>query len=154
MLTAFNWIIDGQLAGSGRPGLLADLTEDMAFLDELGIHTIVTLTESRVPGLEEVDAVETLHFPIPDMGFPTPRIAATICAQVVERMTQRPVLLHCHAGLGRTGMLAACCLVALGEQPERALLRVRRINPRYVQTRAQEQFIAHFAEHLEAQTTK
>jgi atypical dual specificity phosphatase len=150
MLTAFNWIIDGRLAGSGRPGLLAELDEDMAFVEEQGIRTIVTLTEHRVDELDRFGALEVLHFPIPDMGFPTPRVAERICAQILTRMEEGAVLLHCRAGLGRTGTVAACCLVALGEQPGRALERVRCVNPRYVQTRAQEQFIAHFFKHLES----
>jgi atypical dual specificity phosphatase len=152
MLTAFNWIIDGKLAGSGRPGLLADLDEDMAFVEQQGIRTIVTLTEDRVDELDSFGALETLHFPIPDMGFPTPRVAAMMCEQIVARMGQGAVLLHCRAGLGRTGMVAACCLVTLGERPDRALERVRCINPRYVQTRSQEQFIQHFFAHLETRS--
>ncbi|MFO7568029.1 MAG: tyrosine-protein phosphatase [Enhygromyxa sp.] len=154
MLTAFNWIIDGKLAGSGRPGLLAELDEDMAFLEEQGIRTIVTLTEDRVDDLDAFAGFEILHFPIPDMGFPTPRVAASICEQILAGMADKPVLLHCRAGLGRTGTVAACCLVALGEQPDRALARVRCVNPRYVQTRAQEQFISHFFAHLETRDSR
>jgi atypical dual specificity phosphatase len=152
MLTAFNWIITGQLAGSGRPGLLADLEADMAFLAEVGIRTIVTLTEHRVDALDGLDRsgeLEVLHFPIPDMGFPTPRTAEALCGQVVARMRDSPVLLHCRAGLGRTGTLAACCLVTLGESPDDAVTRVRTINSRYIQTRPQEQFVHHYARHLE-----
>jgi atypical dual specificity phosphatase len=149
MLTAFNWIITRQLAGSGRPGLLADFEVDMAFLAAVGIRTIVTLTEDRVDALDGRDELEVLHFPIPDMGFPTPRTAEALCGQVVARMRHSPVLLHCRAGLGRTGTLAACCLVTLGESPDGAVTRVRTINSRYIQTRPQEQFIHHYARHLE-----
>ena len=148
MLTGFNWILRGRLAGSGRPGLLAELDEDMAFLRDEGFSTIVTLTERPVAGLEGHDDLALIHFPIPDMGFPVPRDCAEICSQIIARMNVHPVLLHCRAGLGRTGTLAACCLVAMGEDPLVALHRVRLINPRYVQTRSQEQFIGHFAVHL------
>ncbi|MFV8749452.1 protein-tyrosine phosphatase family protein [Nannocystaceae bacterium ST9] len=148
MLTAFSWIIDRKLAGSGRPGLLADLDDDLAFIESQGIRTIVSLTELRDESLARRPQFENLHFPIPDMSFPTPRFAATICERVIESMERGAVLLHCHAGHGRTGTIAACCLVALGETPERALLRVRVINPRYIQTPSQEQCIRHFARHL------
>lgn len=151
MLPAFNWIITHRLAGSGRPGLLADLDEDVEFLRTEGIRTIATLTEQPVVGLVERDEFDHLHFPIPDMGFPTPRSCAALCQQVLARMERGAVLLHCRAGLGRTGMVAACCLVAMGEPAARALQRVRNINRLYVQTRSQEQFIEHFARHL-AQT--
>ncbi len=150
MLTAFNWIVRDHLAGSGRPGLLADFDEDIAFVVEQGIRTIVTLTEDRIDELGDHERLENLHFPIPDMGFPTPYFAARICDAIVARMPERPVLLHCRAGLGRTGTLAACCLVSMGETPTRALARVRGINARYVQTCSQERFIHHFADHLQA----
>lgn len=149
MLAGFNWIVDGRLAGSGRPGLLSELDEDMAFLRDAGISTIVTLTERRVAELEHHD-VTLIHFPIPDMGFPVPRDCAKICSEIIECMEEHPVLLHCRAGLGRTGTVAACCLVAMGEDPARALQRVRRINPHYVQTRSQEHFIGHFAAYMES----
>lgn len=148
MLPAFNWIIDARLAGSGRPGLLADLDDDLRFLSEQGIRTIFTLTEERVPGLSARQELSVLHFPIPDMGFPMPRACSHLCRRVLERLEDGPVLIHCHAGLGRTGTIAACCLVTLGHDPEGALARVRRINGRYVQTPSQEQFIHHYAEHL------
>lgn len=148
MLTAFHWIIDRRLAGSGRPGLLAELGEDLAFVQEQGIRTIISLTEAPFDTSRTTYQFEHLHFPIPDMGFPTPHRAGQICDAVTTSMRAGPVLLHCHAGLGRTGTLAACCLVARGEAPERALRRVRTIEPRYVQTGAQERFIHHFAHYV------
>lgn len=149
MLAGFNWIIEGRLAGSGRPGLLAEFDEDMEFLREEGFSTIVTLTEGRVAGLDGHDDFALIHFPIADMGFPVPRECAKVCSEIIARMNARPVLLHCRAGLGRTGTVAACCLVAMGEDPALALERVRLINPRYVQTRSQEQFIGHFAAYMD-----
>ena len=148
MLPAFNWIVDRRLAGSGRPGLLAELDEDHEFLTRQGIATIVTLTEKPVPGLAEHGGFECVHFPIPDMGFPMPRDCARLCREVVERVEESPVLLHCRAGLGRTGTIAACCLVAMGSTASSALLRIRSINRYYVQTTSQERFIHHFADYL------
>jgi hypothetical protein len=51
------------------------------------------------------------------------------------------VLIHCRAGLGRTGLVAAMLLVELGEDPESAIERVRKARPGTVETRAQETFV-------------
>ena len=151
MLAGFNWIVDEALAGSGRPGLLSPFLEDIEFMRQQGISTVVTLTEGRVDQLDGFEGLESIHFPIPDMGFPTPRACADLCALVTDLMGDSRVLLHCRAGLGRTGTIAACCLVQLGLSPRGALGRVRSINPRYVQTQSQEQFIRHFAAHISEQ---
>lgn len=153
MLTAFHWIIDRRLAGSGRPGLLADLDEDLGVLDEQGIRTIISLTEARVDSLHRHGHLTNLHFPIPDMGFPTPRVAAVICDAIASSLLAGPVLVHCHAGLGRTGTMVACYLVARGEPPELALRRIRAIDRHYVQTRAQENFIHHFGRFVHERTS-
>jgi protein-tyrosine phosphatase len=70
---------------------------------------------------------EWLHLPVPNFGVPQDRDAFR---SGVERVVQalragRPVMLHCAAGMGRTGSMAACVLKALGLSPDEALERVR-----------------------------
>lgn len=60
------------------------------------------------------------------------------------------VAIHCWAGLGRTGLVAACCLVALGLGSSDAIATVRRCRPRAVENSDQEEFIARFAAALAA----
>jgi protein-tyrosine phosphatase len=56
-------------------------------------------------------------FPVPDFGVPGDReafrsLAARIAAQLGAG---RRVLIHCGAGIGRTGTLATCVLLGLGQ---------------------------------------
>jgi len=51
------------------------------------------------------------------------------------------IVIHCLAGLGRTGMIAARLLVDIGVPPETAIADVRQVRPRAIQTVAQEDYV-------------
>jgi protein-tyrosine phosphatase len=55
------------------------------------------------------------------------------------------VLVHCAAGLGRTGTLAALLLVEGGLEPEAAIARVRQARPGTLETADQEAFVRRWA---------
>lgn len=143
---------------SARRGNLArNLKRDIAGFQEWGATGVVTLNEEEeLHGLGLGDLGHHIveggfwwrHLPIMDMNVPLPDFednwhveGQQLCASLAagER-----IVLHCLAGLGRTGMIAARLLVDMGFPPERAIIEVRRVRPRAIQTTAQAEYVHQF----------
>jgi protein-tyrosine phosphatase len=92
--------------------------------------------------------LEVLWFPIPDGTAPSDLLAAASLVQrILDRLAHgRTVVVHCHGGIGRSGTIAALCLVAAGSDPARALEAVRRMRPMAATAPGQEEFVYEFAE--------
>jgi len=151
----FLWLKRGKLAGTPRPGIVADLDHDLEALRRAGVNTLVSLTE-RPMELAAVLAHGFQHVasPIPDMCAPTLAQAVELCRKIEEFITRGDVVaVHCRAGLGRTGTLLACTLIWEGMEALDALEACRRIQPNWVQSTEQAEFLETFARHLASQRT-
>jgi protein-tyrosine phosphatase len=90
-----------------------------------------------------------LNHPIEDFGLPRMATFAHLIQKVTVLLeTGDHVAVHCRAGIGRSGMVAACALVALGKTPEQAqeIVSAARGAP-IPDTREQSGFVADFAAH-------
>jgi protein-tyrosine phosphatase/nicotinamidase-related amidase/aminoglycoside phosphotransferase (APT) family kinase protein len=159
-----DWI-DPDLIGRGRLGITScpgrqdqgrDLDADLTQLRSQGATRLLCLlTDSElhwagVPDLgpRAQAAGLTYHrLPVPDQG--TPDIADAVdlarwCREATER--GGTVVVTCMAGLGRSGTVAGCFLVAAGISPDAAIAAVRTARgPRALETTAQEDFVVTFA---------
>ena len=65
-------------------------------------------------------ALNIVHIPIPDMEAPSEEDVARFI-ETVNDVSMRPILVHCKAGIGRTGSLVACWRVHEGMDVDKAL---------------------------------
>jgi atypical dual specificity phosphatase len=133
----FSWIIENRVAGMARPR-----PTDLEWLRGQGVSAVVSLTEAAPEGIE---TFEHIHLPVPDMTSPSLDELRTAIRFMQDRADQG-VVVHCGAGLGRTGTVLAAYLVSRGESAPRALERVRALRPGSVETPDQEQMVARYAE--------
>lgn len=137
----------------GRPWS-RDLAADIRAIAAWRPAAVVTLVEGTeldrlaVPHLGEAvegAGIDWHHLPIVDVGVPDARFERrwTYAGHVLRRMLRsgRRVLLHCRAGLGRTGTVAARLAVEFGAAPEEALRWVRAVRPGTVETPEQEAYV-------------
>jgi protein-tyrosine phosphatase len=67
-----------------------------------------------------------LHLPIPDGPMEDPDVVREVARTVAERVTAgRRVLVHCYAGLNRSGVVSARALMFMGVPVPEAIARVR-----------------------------
>ena len=131
-----------------------DLAADLKAVRDWGASTIVTLIEAHefwllgVPSLGTQAAREFrwLWLPIPDGAVPEQEFEERWLADAGPELHGRlrageRVLVHCRAGLGRTGTIAARLLVEAGVSSRQALHAVRNARRGTVETRAQEQYV-------------
>ncbi len=85
-----------------------------------------------------------VHEPVEDFAAPTLAQVRRVVAMMGPGSTG--VLVHCQAGLGRAGTMAACAPVGFGVHG--AISMVRHLRPGAVQSEAQERCVAAFAEGL------
>jgi ADP-ribosyl-[dinitrogen reductase] hydrolase len=138
-----------------RPSL-HDFEADLDAVAAFGAKRMVTLMESDELAFIGIDpkrldreigarGLEWLHLPIRNLSVPGPAwetgwlAAGAILRR--ELASGGRFALHCYAGLGRTGTVAARLLIELGVQPIEAIAQVRSIRPGSIETIEQENYV-------------
>ena len=137
MAERFSWVLESRLAGMERPGLFQDVQKDLSFLRDKGISVIVNLEEY----FWDYPAFELLHLPVRDFQPPKPEDFETYINFVNPKIEEgKKVLIHCHAGMGRTNLMIAAYIVHNERiKPDIALDRVKDARPVHMVTEKQEE---------------
>ena len=111
---------------------------------------IVSLTELPLHKtfIEEF-GFEYKHIPVVDLTSPTQGQIDEFVAFINSlTSSKKKTVVHCDAGIGRTGTMLACYLVSKGYSAQKAVTEVRRKRPGSVETLEQEDTIIKYEERL------
>ncbi len=127
------WIVPNKLAASGTP----TSNEDIHELHEWGIKAIVSVTEYSLMerGFINEDIltqlnIEYLHLDIADDEGPTHDQAVRFI-HFTDQMEdkQRPLLIHCMGGIGRTGTFLLLYFISRGNSLPEAEAIINQVSP-------------------------
>ena len=137
----FSWIIEEKLAGSAIP----TSKDEIDWIKQEGIRSIVTIREEPLED-EWIKDVNYLHVHSNDMGIPEFSDLVNSVDFIHQRITNdQPVMVHCLAGLGRTGTILACYLIKYEDMTaDDAIEKVRRERHGSIQSFSQEEIIFRF----------
>lgn len=110
-----------------------------AAMERCGATTVVCLVEAFELVDRYPDYLDWLHanrngaavwFPIHDLHAPAAEAAEELLDEMVRRLEMgEHLLMHCAAGIGRTGTMAVCLLMRLGVPRDEALAHVAAHRP-------------------------
>ncbi len=125
----------GSLAVMAMPVAGEWIEDEFRGIAQFGINCLVSLLEAHeirelglqtAPDLCAANQIDFVHHPIKDRGLP-PSISATqkLVVQLHEDILEgKNTVIHCRAGIGRTGLLAAAVLIRQGYEVATALAMI------------------------------
>jgi hypothetical protein len=137
----FRWLVPGKIAGAPHPDLYDGLPALIPFLRKSHVGCIISVCDRPLEPSPEVLGFSYLFVETPDFRPPPdlPRILAFMEEEVHQG---RPVLVHCFAGIGRTGTVLAGWLLQQ-ERTMSAEQAVASVRERYIPEYARDRFPEH-----------
>ena len=141
----FSWVIENKLAGSALPQSIGAVQ----WPTEQGIKSIVTIREEPLAD-NWIKDMNYLHVMSNDMSVPEFDDLTHAVDFIHRRITNNePVLVHCLAGIGRTGTILACYLVKYQKMSgDEAMQKIREERPGSIQSYPQEEIIFQYEKYL------
>lgn len=131
-----------------------DLLLDLKKIKEKKINVIVCLLEwgemkkldvYDYPHIAQKEGILFYHLPIKDRGVPDISDLQTLIPFLVKHLQNGyNILVHCRCGLGRSGLVCACCLTHFGYSSEESILKVRNVRKGAIQTSSQLELVKNY----------
>ena len=135
----FSWVNSQTLAGCRAPWR----DPEIQFLRDQGIQILVRLQESKelriTSGALKTLGIVDYHYPITEGAALSPKETQLLIKFLQQSIDSgETVAVSCGGGIGRTGTILACYLVAQGIGAEQAILTLRKTRGPSLETKTQE----------------
>lgn len=135
-----------------------DLETDLTDIKSSKINIVVCLLEwselrllniLNYPKRAQEKGLLFYHLPVKDLTAPSSKELNVLIPILVKYLSEgNNILVHCRAGLGRAGVICACCLIHFGLSEEKAIGIVRTQRPGAIQSNEQEKCIKNYYNNL------
>ena len=156
MLTKLPFTFPGGVYRSPMPFSLYDRLDTWQSYLEQDIDLVIVLVETQeflvyalrdLPAYYRSNGLDVLHLPVPDFGVPSDLSEWENGITAVSNSANegKNVVVHCLAGLGRTGVFMACLAkTTLGLSGDQAIRWVRESIPGALENVNQEEFVINY----------
>ena len=122
-------------------------------LYRIGVKALLNLSEEPLPyKTPNITGMLIKHIPVADYTAPTLEQAQEAVVMISSCLDRNmPVVVHCLAGLGRTGSILACYLVSMEMPANNAISSIREWRPGSIETLEQEAVVYEYEHFINTQ---